>query len=231
MKLKIFIVFLFFVCCILPGISLAQNKVVVIPLWSDDCDCDEIPTVTSANGRVWMDRNLGASKVAESLDDSRAYGWLYQWGRFSDGHQDRSSPTRSTLSDSDVPGHGDFITTSASPHDWRNPQNDNLWQGVDGVNNPCPQCFRLPTDAEWEIERTSWASNDAAGAFASPLKLVVAGYSNNWDGTVSNVGFDGSYYSSTVQSSFARLLYFYNDNAWLANHYRARGLSIRCIKD
>ena len=35
MKFKVFIVFAFFVCCLLPGISLAQNKVVVIPLISD----------------------------------------------------------------------------------------------------------------------------------------------------------------------------------------------------
>ena len=36
MKFRLFIVFLFFVCCLLPGISLAQNKVVVIPLMGDD---------------------------------------------------------------------------------------------------------------------------------------------------------------------------------------------------
>ena len=32
MRFKVFIVYVFFVCCLLPGISLAQNKVVVIPL-------------------------------------------------------------------------------------------------------------------------------------------------------------------------------------------------------
>jgi hypothetical protein len=44
-------------------------------------------TVTSANGKVWMDRNLGASKVASSITDTSAYGDLYQWGRGSDQHQ------------------------------------------------------------------------------------------------------------------------------------------------
>ena len=62
MKFKVFIVSVFFVCCLLPDISLAQNKVVVIPLVSGNCDCNVIPTVTSA-GQVWMDRNLGAAKV------------------------------------------------------------------------------------------------------------------------------------------------------------------------
>ncbi len=35
-------------------------------------------TVTSA-GQIWMDRNLGASRVATSLYDVLAYGDLYQW--------------------------------------------------------------------------------------------------------------------------------------------------------
>jgi hypothetical protein len=47
-------------------------------------------------GRVWMDRNLGASRVATSSTDEAAYGDLYQWGRFGDGHQCRKSDTTST---------------------------------------------------------------------------------------------------------------------------------------
>lgn len=45
-----------------------------------------VATVTSA-GQVWMDRNLGASRVAISSADSLAYGDLYQWGRGTDGHE------------------------------------------------------------------------------------------------------------------------------------------------
>ena len=107
MKLKVLIVSVLFIYSLLSGISLAQNKVVVIPLGSDDCDCNNIQTVTSA-GQVWMDRNLGAFRVAQSEDDYQAYGWLYQWGRLADGHEIRSSPTTTTLSSGDMPGHGDF---------------------------------------------------------------------------------------------------------------------------
>ncbi len=42
-------------------------------------------------------------------------------------------------------------------YDWRSPQNDNLWQGVNGINNPCPSGYRLPTEAELEAERLSWS--------------------------------------------------------------------------
>jgi hypothetical protein len=41
---------------------------------------------SSKTGRVWLDRNLGATQVATSFDDSAAYGDLYQWGRAKDGH-------------------------------------------------------------------------------------------------------------------------------------------------
>ena len=57
-----------------------------------------------------MDRNLGATQAATSSTDVDAYGDLYQWGRFSDGHQCRTSATNPTLSSTDQPAHGDFIT-------------------------------------------------------------------------------------------------------------------------
>ena len=38
-------------------------------------------TVTGAYGRKWMDRNLGASRVATSITDAEAFGDLYQWGK------------------------------------------------------------------------------------------------------------------------------------------------------
>jgi len=183
-------------------------------------------------GKVWMDRNLGASQVATSSTDAAAYGDLYQWGRAADGHESRTSGTAEILATSDTPGHGDFITNGVSiPYDWRNPQNDNLWQGVNGTNNPCPSGYRLPTEAEWEAERTSWSSDDAAGAFASPLKLPVAGYRLNNNGSFYEVGSGGYYWSSTVSGTDARCLYFYSSSAFMLSNYRARGYSVRCLKD
>jgi len=36
-------------------------------------------TVLGADGNCWLDRNLGASRVAQSSTDYLAYGSLYQW--------------------------------------------------------------------------------------------------------------------------------------------------------
>jgi len=189
--------------------------------------------VTSLTGRVWADRNLGVSQVATAFDDAGAYGDLYQWGRGTDGHEKRDplSPITTTLSSSDTPGHGDFITNWSSPWNWRNPQNDNLWQGVDGINNPCPSGFRLPTEAEWDAERLAWSTNNRAGAFASPLRLVSAGRRSNYDGSIYYAGSNGYYWSSSVGGSFARGLVFSSGNASASNFDRASGFSVRCLED
>ena len=49
-----------------------------------------------------MDRKLGASRNATSIDDSSAYGCLYQWGRGLDGHA--SIEWASSTSDTGVTG-------------------------------------------------------------------------------------------------------------------------------
>ena len=186
--------------------------------WSD--------VTNGTTGKTWMDRNLGASST-----DADSYGDLYQWGRAKDGHQCRTSSTTSTNSADDVPSHGDFILEASSPYDWRSSQNDNLWQGVNGVNNPCPEGYRLPTYTELDNERTSWSSNNAAGAFASVLKLPMAGNRNYSSGSLYNVGTGGRYWSSTFSGASASYLRFNSSVASMNNDYRAGGFSVRCLKD
>ncbi len=199
-----------------------------VPTWTTPGVND---VVNPATGKIWMDRNLGALRAAGGSKDDAAYGYLYQWGRATDGHQVRTSGTTSTLSNSNTPGHGKFITVNSNPYDWRSPQNDNLWQGVNGINNPCPEGYRLPTSPEWQAERSSWSSNNAEGAFASPLKLPMAGTRSFSNGSLGNVGSIGLYWSGTVHGSSSRGLSFISSNAAMGSYYRALGLSARCLKD
>ncbi len=200
-----------------------------IPKWTTVVGPTDVYNPTT--GEIWMDRNLGALQVATSNTDADAYGDLYQWGRATDGHEKRTSITTSTLSSTDDPGHEDFITNIVGPYDWHSTQNDDLWQGISGTNNPCPNGYRLPTEAEWIAEFTSWGSNNAAGAFGSPLKVPSSGYRGNINGLIIDVGSAGGYWSSTVSGTYSRFLFFYDSDAYMFSNPRAFGYSVRCLKD
>ena len=194
----------------------------------------EVVEVTNPiTGKTWMDRNLGASRAATSSTDSLAYGDLYQWGRGADGHQCRNSATTTTLSSTDQPGHGNFILAPNSPFDWRATPNENLWQGVNGVNNPCPTGYRLPNYTELEAERTSWSQNNGLGAFNSQLKLI-GGLTS--DGSVSYPAVFACFWSSSIISQYlSAYLEFVNNDAsyyaYLSTWEKRGGMSVRCIKD
>jgi uncharacterized protein (TIGR02145 family) len=187
--------------------------------------------VTSTTNRVWMDRNLGAFTVAKSSNDELSFGDLYQWGRERDGHEKRDSSTTTTQSSTNKPSHSNFIMNSTN---WLITPNNSLWQGVNGVNNPCPAGFRIPTSAEWYAEVQKWSSSNISGAFASSLSLPKAGYRDGASGNIyNNAGF---YWSSSIDSSFEKFLFF--DSGIAAAYpsfsgqvyFGSYGGSVRCIK-
>jgi uncharacterized protein (TIGR02145 family) len=206
--------------------------------------------VLGANGTTWLNNNLGANyanttsgafnpaQQASNSTDFNAYGSFYQWGRYSDGHElfnwSSSSagslvnnPNATSQSSSDAPGNK-FIQGFT---DWRSPQNVNLWQGVNGTNNPCPIGYRLPTNTELNDQRISWSPSNATGAINSPLKLPLTGYRHNSDGTLTNGGTYGYYWSSTVYSNDSYYLFFNSSMDSFHPLYRAFGFPVRCIKD
>ena len=195
-------------------------------------DSNTYGTVKGADGNCWLDRNLGATQVATAYNDSASYGWYYQWGRRTDGHQVSTSGTTSTLSSSDSPGNGNFILAPSSPYDWRSGQNNALWQGVSGTNNPCPTGFRIPTQPEWAAWVTAAGITNYITAFSSNLKLTAAGTRVNGGGALYNQGASGFYWSSSVTGIHAYYLYFGSGGVYPALYdYRANGFSVRCIRD
>ncbi|SMN16318.1 hypothetical protein CRYPA_155 [uncultured Candidatus Thioglobus sp.] len=192
-------------------------------------------TVTSATGRVWLDRNLGATQVATSSTDSAAYGHLYQWGRNDDGHESRSSATTATLATAITPGTNTFITINSSPHDWTTADRTgssrtNAWNSG-GTNDICPVGFSVPLESELEAERASWATNNASGAYGSNLKIPVAGYRHRTDGRLGRRGEEVHMWSRSAGGTGGRHLDVYSHTAYFNGDNRAHGFSIRCIKD
>lgn len=200
--------------------------------------CDDVPTevvevLNPETGRIWMDRNLGAAQVGTTSEDVNAQGDLYQWGRGPDGHQCRTSAITGTQSSTNQPGHDMFIWVNEFVADWRNPQNMHLWQGVDGINNPCPSGFRVPTEAECHEERLSWEDTNIEAAFNSPLKWVRTGRRNASTGSLLGTS-SGSYWTSspsTVVTTTSFSFSLSNNNATVTGNNRADARAVRCIKD
>jgi PKD repeat protein len=192
-----------------------------------DFEWDTIVSLTT--GRIWMDRNLGASDTAKSSTDPDAFGDLYQWGRLADGHQKRSSGTTSTLSNSDTPGHEDFIIVDSSPWDWRSPQNTELWVGEYSINNPCPPGYRLPTEEEWQAELAAFEIYNADSAYKSPLRLPAGGGRFGSNGELYSVDDLGIYWVGDNAGLSARRFVFGSDTVSFSRVNRSNGYSVRCI--
>lgn len=192
----------------------------------------EYKTVTSTTGAVWLDRNLGASQVATSIDDTDAYGGLFQWGRNADGHEDRISSTSVEGPVVDGTQGSNFISVASG--DWLSTSDNTRWNGASkGTEDPCPSGYRVPTATELEAERVTWSENNLTGAFDSLLKLPSAGVRHITTSGLSSTGSHGRYWSSTASdgSSNASNLHFYINTSSIVNLDRGWGLSIRCIAE
>jgi uncharacterized protein (TIGR02145 family) len=207
--------------------------------------------ISRPSGKKWLDRNLGATRTAQSINDYLAYGDMFQWGRAADGHQ---RVARTGVNDADVTGltgitstiepyetsldntpeTDKFIIVGIAPRDWRNPQENNLWQGVDGVNNPCPTGWRIPTKDDWMAEELT-SGDDGF----SKLKLTLTGRRNANTGNVT-LSTNGLYWTSTSQETSSPGLfasnYFVFDATQVfpitstTTNNRGNGLACRCVK-
>lgn len=114
--------------------------------------------------------------------------------------------------------------------DWFMNHDDNLWQGVNGVNNPCPTGFRVPTEVEWTIELLNWETYDSVGAFGSVLKIPEAG-NRDFQGNIL-FGYEESlFWTSTINVTRSRGLIIGEWGYEFFNGSRAEGFSVRCVKD
>ncbi len=198
-------------------------------------------TVVSRTGRIWMDRNLGASRVAIATDDRNAYGDYYQWGRAKDGHEKSTSAVINTQSATVKPGHDKFINGAGGK--WYTGTVTNLWSGSGGhtpnggVNNPCPNGFRVPTIKEWEEEVDTWDKSITSfyeRAFQSKLKLIESGYRIRNTIENNNPGrHQGFYWTNQPDTGGASFHLNLSDMAAPPNFTSSRtlGFSVRCIQD
>jgi len=209
------------------------TRTVLAPNW---------PTVT-INSKLWSQANLGAAQVATSTTDANSFGFKYQWGRASDGHQVPTSPTTSTYSNGPSPGNGSFILSTLQNGNWMN-QNPSTtsWAGTTAINNPCPTGWRIPTTSEWTWFITNLKVNNSSIGFNAStaysndfnIKLPSGGQRHRSTGALTNDNHHG-YWLNNDSSGGVKLIYFHGSgtgNTWdQGTDAGAYGAGVRCIQD
>ena len=158
--------------------------------------------------------------------------------------------------------NGDAIPQNLSNGDWSSttsdamafydnvPTNSGLynWYAVDDARGLCPSGWHVPTDAEWTIMTDHLGGESVAGGQiksnygwfdggngtnSSGFAGLPGGSRNYYNGSFSNAGSDGYWWSSSPDGSSAWLRYLYYDgvNVYRYGGSQRYGFSVRCVRD
>ena len=184
--------------------------------------------ISPFTGKIWLDRNLGASRVARAVDDNQSYGDYYQWGRAADGHQESNSTTTATLATdiNAINANSKFITKYNTPYDWTTADTDGslrstVWSKTDG-SSVCPVGYRVPTINELIAEKNNTTAFDSFLKFPSAVDRYYG------DGSLTNQK-QGMVWSSSPHLS--KSISFSSVYGGTYYFMRANGFSVRCLKD
>jgi uncharacterized protein (TIGR02145 family) len=205
-------------------------------------------TVRARDGKVWLQQNLGSPQVAFKSKDSASFGHYFQWGRWDDGHQLKSSPSVTGGPSLQNPSHiaggnPNFIKGSTPTTAWWGTGGaiTDTWSGTNPTatngKDPCVAIgpgWHLPSATEWTNFMFAEAVNDEPSAFESTLKLPLSGYKASASAIVTDAFTQhlGYYWSNTAASGTTA-------KAFSLDTYRARinvgergyGFSCRCVKN
>ena len=172
-----------------------------------------IPGLTS---KCWITSNLGADHQATAVDDATeaSAGWYWQFNRKQGYKHDGTTRTPNTA----------WVSSINETSDWT------------AANDPCTlelgSGWRIPTRTEWNSVDAIGNWNTWTGPWTSNLKMHAAGYLSSSDGSLTNRG-SGGYYWSSSQSNATNgwYLYFSSGYGFMDVNYKAFGFSLRCLRD
>ena len=186
--------------------------------------------ISGHTGKIWLDRNLGALRVCEDINDSSCFGDYYQWGRYSDGHENVTSLTTEQQSEIICTGHDKFITIANGNFDWtavdeNGSKRMNYWAKFNGTSI-CPLGFKVPNIDELLAENIQ-NTDDAYNKF----KLPVSGSRNTYGELNIDTLHSNGVWSNSISSHDGLYLRISTYNSGKNDNYRFYGRTIRCIKD
>lgn len=224
-------------------------------------DTIKYTTVRAADGRIWLQQNLGSALVATSYNDEYAYGGYFQWGRPMDMHELSGSEiiqvAEPYVPSTIVPNmEGKFIVTTSSNARqawWSNGEIDDTWAAKDkqevtakNGQDPCKifgDEWRLPTYLEWMEMIDAEQITNRTTAFNSTLKLPSPGHRNGLNGNFYQKGNIGYYWTSTPAISTdpnidtegyarGRAVWFWESQTTpYKRDRRSNGYCVRCIRE
>jgi hypothetical protein len=204
-------------------------------------------TVRAKDGKIWIQHNLGSPQVAFSEWDQASYGDYFQWGRWDDGHQVKTSPAitggSSLMNPSNIPsGNPNFIQGTTAETQWWGTGGlaSDTWSGnppsSTNGSDPCAILgagWRMPTAGEWLTIANLEDLFGTIGAAQSNLKLPASGFRYIDGGLIAYNSEIGYYWSSTADANGNAKVFFFdnNYNAGLQVAQRGNGFSCRCLKE
>lgn len=190
------------------------------------------------NGKIWMRYNLGDSRANPDAGPFNQYN-LYQWGR------------------SRVVANATTGTGAISGYDATTVPAGNSWNSgseaapVKTATDPCPTGYRIPTQTEFinllasttQTSTGTWSTGSTSSAKiftsnrTSSVKMTFPTPGSRGsnaggvvDGTLSNQGIGGLYWTSTIDTATnAFYMSVNNGGASTGSLPRSRGIAVRCI--
>lgn len=204
---------------------------------------DTMPLVRAADGHAWTLMNLGADHVADTTHDAGAVGGRYQWGRWTDGHEEAGSPA---LAASNLAYNNPTGLSGGSVNFYFGPDPNGWWAAGSSVDSwagnvlsaengmdPCLPLgpgWYLPSESDWSALVTAEGITNTVTAFASNLRLPVTGHRDGQTAGLTGAGLYGQYWSNTPSGAYAKDLTI--GDTWVNpsdDAYRSHGMCVRCL--
>jgi len=199
------------------GVSLTINHVAgtVAPV-TKTVTYGTVTNIPGETSKCWITSNLGADHQATSVSDATeaSAGWYWQFNRKQGFKHDGTTRTPNTT----------WITSISENSDWIS------------SNDPCTieigSGWRIPTYTEWNNLMTSGGWTNWNGPWGSGLKLHAAGELVYYDGSLTNQGVWGTYWSSTqYDATTGGTLMFHRTDCYTENAFKVFGYTLRCVRD